>query len=156
MTAGSTSTRSVPRPRLDFLGVVPKKLTGLVDYQARYDKYDVANTWENVTMSPDFPTVAQAIVQLYPQSGGTKIDGVIEVGPEAMAGLLTLTGPVHVPGLSFALDSQNVAKFLLHDEYTLVTDQNERADLLGNIAPLDLRQAHVRHVGADRRRSPGS
>ncbi len=123
-----------PAPALDFLGVVPKKLTGLVDYQARYDKYGVANTWENVTMSPDFPTVAQAISQLYPQSGGTKIDGVIEVGPEAMAGLLTLTGPVHVPGLSFALDSQNVAKFLLHDEYTLVADQNERADLLGNIA----------------------
>lgn len=121
-------------PELDYAGVSPKHLTGLADYQARYGRYDVANTWENVTMSPDFPTVAQAIEQLYPQSGGTKVDGVMEVGPHGMAGLLALSGPIRVPGLSFALDTHNIVNFLLHDEYTLLTDQNQRADVLGNIA----------------------
>ena len=121
-------------PDLDFAGIVPKHLAGLTDFQARYGRYDVANTWENVTMSPDLPTVAQAIAQLYPQSGGSRIDGVIEVGPVGMAGLLSLSGPIHVAGLDFPLNQNNIANFLVHDEYSLIKDQSARANLLGNIA----------------------
>jgi hypothetical protein len=121
-------------PDLDFEGTNPKHLTGLPDYQARYNQFDVANTWANVTMSPDFPTVAQVIAQLYPKSGGEKIDGVMEVGPHGMAGLLALSGPIHLPGLPFDLDEHNIVQFLLHDEYTKITDQHERANLLGDVA----------------------
>ena len=121
-------------PDLDFEGTNPKHLTGLTDYQARYNQFDVANTWANVTMSPDFPTVAQVIAQLYPKSGGEKIDGVMEVGPHGMAGLLALSGPIHIPGLQFDLNEHNIVQFLLHDEYTKITDQQQRANLLGDVA----------------------
>ena len=36
-------------------------------------------------MAPDFPTVAQVISQLYPQSGGRPVDGVFVLDPQAIA-----------------------------------------------------------------------
>lgn len=121
-------------PDLNHVGKPVKRLTGLAAYQARYNRFDVANTWQNVSMSPDLPTVAQAIAQLYPQSGGEKIDGVIEVGPAAMVGLLELTGPINVPGLDTQLDQDNAMQFLLHDQYKGITNDQDRYDRLSSIA----------------------
>ncbi len=121
-------------PDLDGEGKQTKRLTGPPDYLARYGKFDPAETWENVTMSPDFPSVADVMAQLYPQSGGVPIDGVIQVDPFALAQMLTLTGPVTVPGLPVTLDANNAVSFLLRDEYTLITDPIRRSNLLGDVA----------------------
>ncbi|HEV7524942.1 MAG TPA: DUF4012 domain-containing protein [Acidimicrobiia bacterium] len=120
-------------PDLNF-GTRPKHLTGPAEYLARYGKFQPAQTWENVTMSPDFPSVAQVMAQLYPQSGGTRVDGVISVDPYAMAQLLSLTGPVRVAGIPVTLDANNAVSFLLRDEYTLITDPILRSNLLGDVA----------------------
>lgn len=120
-------------PDLDNVGSSRKHLDGPDDYVARYAKFDVANTWENTTMSPDFPSVGRAIAQLYPQSGGRPIDGVIRVGPTALAGLLSLTGPVLVPNLPLAVSSHNVRDFLLRGQYSLAISNQARGDLLGDI-----------------------
>src|SRR5207248_6942895 len=106
-------------PDLDEAGTNPKRLTRPPDYLARYGKFEPAQTWENVTMSPDFPSVAEVMAQLYPQSGGVPIDGVIRLDPVALSGLLRLTGPVRVPGLPVTLDTHNAVRFLLRDEFTL-------------------------------------
>ncbi len=121
-------------PDLDTRGVEPKHLSGPADYLARYGKFDPAGTWENVTMSPDFPSVGQVMAQLYPQSGGTAIDGVVQLDPFALAQLLTLTGPVTVAGLPVTLNSDNAVSFLLRDEYTLISDPIMRSNLLGTVA----------------------
>jgi hypothetical protein len=76
------------------------------------------------------------MAQLYPQSGGTAINGVIQLDPFAISQLLTLTGPVKVPGLDFTVTADNAVSFLLRDEYTLVTDPIERSNLLGDVAQL--------------------
>ncbi|MCU1279682.1 MAG: hypothetical protein JWM53_3228, partial [bacterium] len=119
---------------LTTAGPRTKHLSGPSEYLARYGKFDPATTWENVTMSPDFPAVGDVMAQLYPQSGGVAIDGVIRLDPVAFAGLLKLTGPVRVAGLPLALNADNVVQFLLRDEYTLITDKQQRVDLLGNLA----------------------
>ncbi|CAN5749593.1 hypothetical protein BH10ACT1_BH10ACT1_35580 [soil metagenome] len=111
-----------------------KAITGPPDYVARYGRFDPAHTWANVTMSPDFPSVAQAMAELFPQSGGPQVDGVIRVDPLALSGLLALTGPVHVDGLPFALDAENVAPFLLAGQYQQFDDQSVRTELLGDVA----------------------
>jgi hypothetical protein len=85
-------------------------------------------------MSPDFPSVARVMAQLYPQSGGTQIDGVIRLDPVAMSGLLRLSGPVRVPGLPVTLDPNNVVDYLLRDQYNLVSNVAQRHDLLGDVA----------------------
>jgi Protein of unknown function (DUF4012) len=119
-------------PDLDNVGPPEKHLDGPQEYLARYGKFDPAGTWENITMSPDFPSVARVAAQLFPQSGGGEVDGVISLDPVALQDLLDLTGPVVVGNRQ--LDSGNVVQFLYHDQYVLGVSQDERANLLGEIA----------------------
>jgi hypothetical protein len=118
-------------PDLNGRGAGTKRIDGPADYVARYEKFDVANTWENVTMSPDFPAVARVVAQLYPQSGGVPVDGVVRMGPDALARLLSLTGPVSVPGLPFDVGSDNAEDFVLRTQYTAIDDFRRRRDALG-------------------------
>lgn len=111
-----------------------KQLTGLADYVARYGRFDPAGEWRNVTMSPDFPSVAEAVRQLYPQSGGTAIDGVISLDPEGLAALVKLTGPVRVQGLQRPLTAKNAAQFLLKGQYVSFGDRAQRIDFLDEAA----------------------
>ena len=63
---------------------------GPPDLVARYSRFDVANTWRNLTMTPDFPSLAVAANELYQQSGGQPINGVISVDPAGLAALMGL------------------------------------------------------------------
>jgi hypothetical protein len=121
-------------PQLDDAGSPNKHLDGPAEYLARYGRFDPASTWENITMSPDFPTVGQVAAELFPQSGGTRVDGVISLDPVALSDLLALTGPVVIPGLPHRLDAGNVVQFLYHDEYALNISHDERVNLLGLLA----------------------
>lgn len=78
---------------------------------------EAAASWGVVNFSPDNPTVSQLITELYPQSGGTVVDGVITVTPKAFAALLELTGPVQVEDYPEALTSENAERILLHEQY---------------------------------------
>ncbi len=112
-------------------GTRDRTLTGPPDYVGRYARFDVASTWQNVTMSPDFPSVAQVIGGLYPQSGGEPIDGVIAVDPAGLAALLKLTGPVAVPGWPDPLTADNAERVLLYDQYVKLANP-DRIDFLGD------------------------
>ncbi|MGI8684399.1 MAG: DUF4012 domain-containing protein [Acidimicrobiales bacterium] len=104
-----------------------RRISGPADYVRRYSPYKPSLYWQTVTMSPDFPTVAEVIRELYPQSGGAPVDGVISVDPSAFAALLRLTGPVAVPGRDVPLSADNAAQVLLHDQY-LAFDETAEAD----------------------------
>jgi len=103
-----------------------RHLSGPVDYLARYGQFEPAQTWQNVTLSPDFPSVGHVIEQLFPQSGGVPVDGVISVDPAALAGVLGLIGPVTVPLWPVPLTVANVTPILLHDQYLLPQAQRLR------------------------------
>jgi len=122
---------------LDLVRALPDgggTLTNAEEYMARYGAH--RPNWElrNVTMSPDLPTVATVLAQLYPQAGGTAIDGVMIVDPNALGALLDLTGPIHVAGLSEPLTESNAANYLLRDQYLVFDDSPERIDALETIA----------------------
>jgi hypothetical protein len=134
-TNGRVQLNDLGRVRaLDDAGARQKHIDGPADYVGRYSQFDVANTWENVTMSPDFPSVASVAAQLFPQSGGMPVDGVIRVDPVAISHLLAITGPVHVEGVDRTIDAGNVVSFLLSDQYTLGLSIDARVNLLGEIA----------------------
>ncbi len=109
-----------------------RRISGPADYVRRYSPFKPSLYWQTVTMSPDFPTVARVIEELYPQSGGTTVDGVISVDPYAFAALLRLTGPVSVPGMEGQLSAENAAQILLHDQYLTFGEKQEadRVDFL--------------------------
>jgi Protein of unknown function (DUF4012) len=120
---------------LNAAGDAPTKhIDGLSDYVARYGRFRPAQEWRNVNMSPDFPSVARVVEQLYRQSGGDPVDGVIAVDPRGLAQLLRLTGPVRVPGRNEPLTATNAASFLLRDQYLAFGNTDERVDFLESAA----------------------
>lgn len=94
-----------------------RHISGPADYLARYGNFHPQNNFQDLTYSPDFPTDAQVIAQMYPQSGGSPVNGVLALDPEALGALLELTGPVNVPGLSTPLTAADASSFLLSGEY---------------------------------------
>jgi hypothetical protein len=93
-------------------------LTGPADYLARYGAFKPQDNFEDLTYSPDFPSVERVIADLYPQVGGDQIDGVLVLDPYALGALLHFTGPVSVPGLNTQLTPSNAAAVLLRQQYT--------------------------------------
>lgn len=115
-------------------GEPPRVLRASQDYINRYGPLSPETQLRDITFSPDFPSVAQAIAGSYPQSAnGTPLDGVLAVDPFALAAMLEITGPVQVEGLDFELTSENAADYLLREQYLTFdpTDENqERRDVL--------------------------
>ncbi len=111
-----------------------RKITGEPEFMRRYGHLQPARFLQNISASPDFPTVARVAEQLYPQTGGVDLDGVMYVDPTALAALLKLTGPVLAEGVPMPLTSKNAAKFLMHDQYVEVPGIDDRTDLLSNAA----------------------
>jgi hypothetical protein len=103
------------------------------EYVARYSRYAPEVTWQNVSMSPDFPTVADVIRRLYPVSGGRHVDGVIAIDPIGLASLLKVTGPVVVAPWPEPLTASNAERVLLHEQY-LRFDDERRVTFLGDVA----------------------
>lgn len=125
-----------------------KQLTGPDGYLERYGRFllsggkgEVAKSevWSDLTVSPHFPSVAQAIAELYPQSGGEELDGVVALDVYVVARLLEITGPIRVEGVDVELSAANVADFLLRDQY-LLGDNEGRIDLLAEVAKRTVEQ----------------
>ncbi len=121
-----------------------RHLTGPADYLARYGGFHPADFFQDLSYSPDFPSVAEVISELYPQSGGDHLDGVIALDPVGLAAMLEFTGPINVAGLSQPLTSVNAAAVLLKDQYTIFDAPNQvvRHDFLQDA----LRQAFAKLV----------
>jgi hypothetical protein len=113
-----------------------RQLVAPADYVRRYSRFEVSQLWQNVTLSPDFPSAAMAMQSLYPQSGGTNVDGVISVDPYALAAFLKITGPVKVDGWPEAVSSETAPRILFYEFYQQLTEErnNERIDLQGELA----------------------
>jgi hypothetical protein len=140
---GQLSLTGFGRTRdLNDAGDAGRRVTGPEDWLARWGRYGFTNTpdgstgevpWSNVTMSPQFPSTAQVIAELYPQSGGSQVDGVLAMDPYVLQALIGFTGPITIEGTDQRLNEDNVIQFLLFDQY-LIDDTADRIDLLAEVA----------------------
>lgn len=111
-----------------------RTVTAPPDFLSRYGRFGLTTTWSNVNMSPDFEAVAAAMAELYPQSGGRDVDGVISADPFALQALLGVLGPLSIPGWPEPLNETNTARVLLHDAYVANPDaQDDRITLLSDV-----------------------
>jgi hypothetical protein len=102
---------------------------------ARYGRFDIATTWRNLTMTPDFLSLTMAAAELYPKSGGEPIDGLLSVDPAGLAAIMQYTGAVEIAGLPEPLTADNAERFLLFDQYVqFEADNDERVDMLETVA----------------------
>lgn len=76
----------------------------------------MANTPGSVTMTPQFPRVAQVAAEYWRVVRGQNVDGVVAVTPEFLAALMGLTG-ASVTEYGFTVDANNVNQVLSHDAY---------------------------------------
>lgn len=113
------------------------------DFANRYGRYGIdaqsratRSMWSNATMSPDVPTVASLMAQLWAGTGHEPVDGVFLIDPAGLAALLRATGPIEVEGLDRPLDAATVERFLYVDQYQ--ADTPERSDLLEKVATATL------------------
>lgn len=120
-----------------------RTITGPADYLTRYGPYGAGRNggpmerffWVKVNMAPDLPTVARVVAEVYPQSGGRPIDGVIVADPYALQSVVRLTGPLSVPGTDTVLNPGNIVRYLLVDQYREFATQNSvRRDALSDVA----------------------
>ena len=103
------------------------------EYVRRYERFFPGLAWQNINMSPDFPTMAQIMTDVYRQATGDQIDGILAVDPEGLAALMRLTGPVSVAGWPEPLSAQNVVRVTLNDAYVAFA-QDQRVDFIGDVA----------------------
>ena len=140
----------------ELINAVPlgqRTLTGPADYLRRYGPYQPADFLQDATFSPDFPSDASVLAQLYPQSGGRKVDGVISVDPIGLAALLRLIGPVTVDGLAKPLTAANAAEVLLRQQYLESPDRAARGEILANATKVTFEKLTNASLPAPRRLS---
>jgi hypothetical protein len=134
---------------LNAAGERPRRLVNAPeDWLARYgpfgfqmgsDKLVSDVPWSNITMSPNFPATAQVVAELYPQSGGREIDGVISLDVFALEQLVGLVGPLEIDGAPEPLTAANTSQFLLVDQY-FQEDIDARTDMLEQVARATIKQ----------------
>ncbi|MFL6206809.1 MAG: DUF4012 domain-containing protein [Acidimicrobiales bacterium] len=105
-----------------------RRIEGEPEFISRYGQAP-AQYWGQIGFSPDFPTVARIVEQLYPESGGKEIDGVIALDPSSFARFVELTGPIDVPGYPQQITPENAEQVLLHDQYLALPDADREAFL---------------------------
>jgi hypothetical protein len=129
-----------------------RTLSGPAEFLERYYRYGPTRYLQNVTATPDFPTVGQVATELYPQAGLPPLDGVILADPGAIAALLQVTGPITVPSLDTPIDSETIERYLWLDQYVLFAD-DDRIDILdellrGVFSRLDTLRIDPRLIGS--------
>jgi Protein of unknown function (DUF4012) len=101
------------------------------DYARNYDRFGGAGFWQNINMTPDFPSAAVAIERLYEKGTTDTLDGVVLADPFVLQTLLDATGPVQVPSLGRMLSAENVVVFTTNQAYSEYENQDERKTALG-------------------------
>jgi Protein of unknown function (DUF4012) len=124
------------------------ELVAPLDYLRRYTQFSPKTTLENINMSPDFPSVSDALMSLSTAAGVGPVDGVMSVDPAGLAALLELSGPVTVDSWPTPIDAGNVVNVTLRDAYSVFDDNlTERTDFLGNVAKAAVDQATAGSLG---------
>ena len=92
--------------------------------------------FRNLTMTPDFPTVGDIAADLYAQTTGRDVDGVIVMDPFVVAAFLGYTGPIELSDLEQPLTVDNAVPYLLLDQYVVGEDVATRTDALAEASQL--------------------
>jgi hypothetical protein len=130
--------------RLDLVGVQRiARLNEAVDdgaaarvlpkvYADAYSGWKVPDKLQNVTVSADFPTAAEALEAVLPLAGRGDVDGTISIDPLAVAALLEVVGPVSVPSWPVPISADNAASVLFHEQYVAL-EEEARENFLGEV-----------------------
>jgi hypothetical protein len=101
-------------------------------YADAYGAWKVPAKLQNVTVTADFPTAAEALEAVQPLAGRGEVDGTISIDPLAVAALLDVVGPVNVPSWPVPISAENAASVLFHEQYVVLPEE-ARENFLGEV-----------------------
>lgn len=117
---------------IDYTKTTDRPLVAPKDYLERYGRLLPQYYVQDATLSPNWPSTAQMLANLYPSTGGVRVDGVMAIDPRGLAALLELTGPVPVPGLDGPISAKNAVQLLTVDQYLNFGERSAREEFLAD------------------------
>jgi UDP-N-acetylmuramyl pentapeptide phosphotransferase/UDP-N-acetylglucosamine-1-phosphate transferase len=128
------------------LPAVARPPAASAEFMARYDRFDARAMWQNVNMTPDFPTAASLMAGMWQQATGTRVDGVISLDAQALDELLRLVGPVTVTG-GETISADNFLPVALNQAYVRFPQKQQRVSYLLDVARVVWSRISAGHVG---------
>ena len=155
---GSHSVVTLREGRLEFgpFGDTPEDLPSYPvgelpapnpDYARRYNRYGGAAFWNNINLTPDFPSAAAAMEALYARGTGQRLDGTIAVDPLVLPPLLEVAGPVRVPQFG-EVGPDEVVDVVTNRAFNEITDPAVRKRVLGTVF-VDALTGFLQRAGGD-------
>ncbi len=99
----------------------------------------ITNRWylRDANWFVNYPDSAKKITQFFEKEGGPTVDGVILMTPEVIRQLLTITGPIAVPGYNVTVSADNFYD-ITQDQVTYSYDRtiNKPKQFLADLTPL--------------------
>ncbi|MCA1841458.1 MAG: DUF4012 domain-containing protein, partial [Actinobacteria bacterium] len=105
------------------------------EYKSHLNDIGALITWQNLTMSPNYPSGAQLFLKQLKKGAGIDASGLVSLDPVALSYLLEITGPVQIPGIPEPLSSSNLSDWTLNKIYAQFAKDNvQRKERLAEIA----------------------
>jgi hypothetical protein len=95
------------------------------DLTSPYTGFNSATFWLSVNTTPDAPTAAVMIENLYRKVTGQRLNGVVFIKPQALSPLLRALGPVEIPRLEYTVTPENVVDFTTNQAYFLFNNRQK-------------------------------
>jgi hypothetical protein len=131
--SGSLRVGSI-HPVDDLAATVAPRTLSPAWFRKAYGPAGAFDSWDQVTRSPSFDSVAPIAQSLYQSATGTRVDGVVEMDPVALGLMTRAVGSVHQPGFNVAVNARNAVQALTHDVYLhFGTDQRARDEWVAGL-----------------------
>src|SRR4051794_17618000 len=112
---------------------IPKvsPVPGPADVKKAWGWAGIDRIFWDTTYTPDFPTAARFMKEIWEKGGGQKVDGVITGDPSFMAAMLSAVGPVETPAWPDTITTDNVERIVGADVYRTTSSTQSDAWQVG-------------------------
>jgi hypothetical protein len=103
------------------------------EYAERYRSVGSLREWRNANLTPDFPSSAQVMLEMWEGQGRPALDGVILVDSVVFARLVEGSDALEIPDVG-TVEADDILRFVALDAYAAFEDDAERKRALGAVA----------------------
>ncbi len=96
-------------------------------FSSAYGSLGAFSDLRQTGLSPTFPSVGDAWLEMFESATGERLDGVIAMDPIVLGKLTRATGPIEAAGWSVSINAANARRLMLRDTYTHFGRWGERA-----------------------------
>jgi hypothetical protein len=136
----------------DYALSSPAPVTLPAGTQKVFGSYLPTLNWPSTDATADWALSGQMMQAMWLRATGQQVDGVIGMDVPGVARILSVTGPVRVPGEATPVGASNIADLLLNRAYqglTVNDPQAERRDMIAAVVKAAVNKMKTEHVDLD-------